>query len=540
MATLQSGIPISENSAARAAPQTHHLTERQQFADLQRRLPGIFQRLFPDPAAPQTIVVVPSMTLDEGELPKLAGAGRYEERLLCLLMLLRRPGIRIVYLSSRQISPAIIDYYLGLLPGVPQVEARRRLALFDCHDDSPVPLTRKLLERPQLIERIRAAIPDPDTAHMTCFNTTPLERALAVLLGIPLYGCDPDLLHLGSKSGSRRVLKRAGVPVPFGCESLRDIDDVADALYMLRRSDPTLARALVKLDEGFSGAGNAVFSFDGAPTGASLQQWITAQLPSRLRYVAADETWPSFSTKLERMGGVVEEFVEGGDARSPSVQCRIDPLGTGRIISTHDQLLGGADGQVYQGCSFPADAAYARDLHDAGMRVTNVLRQEGVLGRFGIDFISHRRNGRWQHTALEINLRKGGTTHPFLTLQFLTGGDYCSETAEYRTASGATRCYRASDNYHIHARLCQPRHLIHEALHSGLHFDPATEQGVMFHLLGALPEHGKFGAICIAETHREAQRLDAATRALADRLRHRDRTPRRGRSHATQVHGQRL
>jgi hypothetical protein len=89
-----------------AVPPPGSLAEKQRFGELQRRLSSIFQRLFPDPLAPQTIVVVPSMSLDEGELTKLASVCRYEERLLCLLMLLRRPGIRIVYVSSQKISPS--------------------------------------------------------------------------------------------------------------------------------------------------------------------------------------------------------------------------------------------------------------------------------------------------------------------------------------------------------------------------------------------------------------------------------------------------
>ncbi len=52
----------------------------------------------------------------------------------------------------------------------------------------------------------------------------------------------------------------------------------------------------------------------------------------------------------------------------------------------------------------------------------------------------------WKHYAIEINLRKGGTTHPFLMLQFLTGGKYNAETGEYVTAGGNKRFYFASDN----------------------------------------------------------------------------------------------
>lgn len=516
------------------APMPGSAAERRRFRELQRRLPRIFETLFPDPHAPQTIVVVPSMSLDERELPKLDGACRYEERLLCLLMLLRRPGIRIVYVTSERIAPVIIDAYLSRLRGVSAVEARRRLVLVDCADEAPVPLTRKLLSRPDVVDRVAACIADREAAHMTCFNATALERTLAVRLGIPLYGCDPDLLHHGTKSGSRTVFRRAGIALPDGCESLRDECDVVHALYSLRRREPSLRRAVIKLDEGFSGEGNAVFAFDGAPAGPALRRWIIETLPARVRFVAPGETWEAFRAKYAAMGGVVEAFVEGASPRSPSVQCRIDPLGTGRIISTHDQVLGGADGQVFEGCTFPADPAYATQLHEAGLRVTRVLQDEGVLGRFGIDFISHLRDGEWHHTALEINLRKGGTTHPYLTLQLLTDGDYDVDTGRYCTASGRVRCYRASDGLGgVAYRGLEPAALLDTATAHRLGFDEATERGVMFHLLGALPGHGRFGAICIGESHAAAGRLYADTVASLDRL----TTGRELRLPGTAVHG---
>ena len=54
---------------------------------------------------------------------------------------------------------------------------------------------------------------------------------------------------------------------------------------------------------------------------------------------------------------------------------------------------------------------------------------KGVLGRFALDFVVVRRRGPdgWTPYAIELNLRKGGTTHPFLTLQFLTDGAYDPE-----------------------------------------------------------------------------------------------------------------
>lgn len=119
------------------------------------------------------MVVVPSLSLDAEELAKISGVHHYEERLLCMLMLLRRPQTNVVFVTSQQVSTAIIDYYLHLLPGVPLRHARSRLTLLSCHDASEVPLTKKILDRPRLMDRIREAIPDPHAAHVTCFNSTP-------------------------------------------------------------------------------------------------------------------------------------------------------------------------------------------------------------------------------------------------------------------------------------------------------------------------------------------------------------------------------
>src|SRR2546423_13106748 len=86
----------------------------------------------------------------------------YEERFLFLLLLLRQPRARLIYVTSQAIQPAIIDYYLDLLPGVIPSHARRRLFLISPLDASVRPLTEKLLARPRLIERIRALIINPD------------------------------------------------------------------------------------------------------------------------------------------------------------------------------------------------------------------------------------------------------------------------------------------------------------------------------------------------------------------------------------------
>lgn len=488
-------------------------TDAERFARLQKDLERQFATVFSNDRAPRTVVVVPSLSLDAGELSKIQGVHHYEERLLCLLMLLRLPRTRVIYLTSQPVHPTIIDYYLHLLPGIPTVHARRRLTLLSCHDASPVPLTKKILDRPRLLERIRVEMSGSRCTHMTCFNATALERTLALQLGIPLYAPDPSLAHLGTKSGSREVFREAGVDLPDGYEHLRDEDDMAEALAALKIRQPSLRKAVVKLDEGFSGEGNALFSF----TGYAGSSWVKTALPTHLRFEAEGETWDRYRAKFGKMGGIAEAYIDGAGKRSPSAQCRINPLGEIKAISTHDQVLGGPSGQIFQGCHFPADPAYRLAIQNDGLRIAGVLRDRGVLGRFGIDFISVPEGDTWKHYAIEINLRKGGTTHPMLMLHFLLDGHYDSATGSYFTPAGQPRYYYASDNLRSEAyRGLGPDDLIDIAVYHGLHFHGTTLEGVVFHLIGALSEFGKLGVLCIGDSPARARELYRQTVAVLE------------------------
>lgn len=474
------------------------------FRRLQPTLARLWQPLTVGLDEPHTSVVVPSMTLDQRELLKLEGAGYYEERFLFLLIRLRNPRARVVYVTSQPVHPVILEYYLQMLAGVPASHARGRLTMLCAHDASPRSLTEKILERPRLIERIRCAIPDRERAYLTVFAGTPLERKLAVLLGIPLNGCDPDLRDLGTKSGSRKVFRAAGIDHPAGFEDLTSADDVSRALVELRRQRPGIRKAVVKLNESFSGEGNAIFRYPADPDAGA-----TAAGLESLRFVAPDESVGPYFDKLGSMGGIVEEFIEAPVVRSPSAQLRSGPAGDVIPISTHDQILGGESGQVFLGCRFPADASYRERVMEAALRIGRVLADRGVVSRFGIDFLAWRGAdlGPWQLAALEINLRMGGTTHPFLALRFLSDGALADD-GTFRSQSGRVLCYRATDNLHSpRYRGLLPEDLIDIVTVNRLHYSDRAESGVLFHLIGALSQHGKLGLTAIGADQGEADRL---------------------------------
>lgn len=492
--------------------QTNHFPEPQTseetklYNEIQKRFISQFEKVFPDKLAPRTVVIVPSLSLDSEILDKVKGFIHYEERMLCLLMLLRMPLTKIVYVTSVPVSDVIIDYYLHLLPGITGNHARQRLTMLSCYDASSRPLTEKILERPRLIERIKQSINDIDAAHLTCFNITSLEKTLAVRLNIPLFGPNPDLFYEGSKSGGRKIFRDAGVHLPEGFEDLKTKEDVVKALAELKKNNPALRKAVIKMNDGFSGDGNAIYNYPAVGVDKELAKNITGSFSGQLKIVAKDLTENIFFEKFGEMGGIVEAFLDGDVKTSPSVQCVINPLQKIDIVSTHDQLLGGEGGQIFLGAIFPASSEYNVSLATEGRKIAQALAKKGVVGRFAIDFISVKQNEEWTHYAIEINLRKGGTTHPFLMLQFLTEGTYNPDSGEYKTASGNKRFYFASDNVSSDRyKGLTPNDLIDIAMFHSLMYDGAAQEGVMFHLVGALSQHGKLGVVCIGSTPERAK-----------------------------------
>ncbi len=487
------------------------------FEKIQRGFAEQFRLFFPDSLALKTIVVNPSLTLDQEVLEKVIGALHYEERLLCLLLLLRMPRTHVSFISSVPIDPMIIDYYLHLLPGISAFHARARLTLLSCYDTTGISLTEKILNRDRLIERIKQSIPAGHVAHIACFNATPLERTLSVRLGIPLYGSDPATVYWGTKSGSRRVFLKAAVSMPPGAGDVKSYDEIVHAVAAIKDMYPDCRKVILKLNDGFSGDGNAILYFPEQLKRIELFNWVHQNLEKKIIPVAKGLSIENFLDKYYTMEGIVEAFIEGDEKASPSVQCRINPLGDIDIISTHDQVLGGESGQVFLGAYFPCENAYRKEITDMSLSIAEVLKEKGVLGRFSIDFISIKEPKGWKHYAIEINLRKGGTTHPFLMLEFLTNGYYDKESGQYFTADKQPRCYFASDNLqNDRYKGLAPQDLIDIAMFHGLHFDAYIQKGVVFHMIGALSQYGKIGLVCIGENKAEAYALYCKTVEVLD------------------------
>ena len=482
------------------------------FRALQAQLRQRWQEIEEFDLGDYDILVLPSHSIDQRELLKIPGNHHYEERLLFSLIRLWNPRTRLVYITSQPLHPIVVDYYLQLLPGIPFSHAHDRLLLLSTYDSSQKPLTQKILERPRLIERIRQAL-RPGQSYIICYNSTHLEQELSVQLGIPLLAAAPELLYLGTKSGSRRIFAECAVPHPDGSDLVWNVEDLSVAAAALWERQPDIQRMVIKLNEGFSGEGNALLDLKpiqsaGSKSAEQKAKMLRAHFSS-LRFQSKSETWASFSSRIPEMGAIVEAFVEGTQKRSPSVQGLIAPTGEVEILSTHDQILGGPDGQIFLGCSFPADECYRLALQELGLRIGENLAEKGVLERFGVDFIAvEQTDGSWALQAIEINLRKGGTTHPFMTLKFLTHGHYNLTNGLFYSQQGHPKYYIASDNLQKEQyRGLLPTDLMDIIAYHRLHFDSSTQTGTVFHLIGSLSEYGKLGLTSIGNSLEEAQAI---------------------------------
>ena len=454
-----------------------------------------------------TMVVLPSLTVDI----KLDFAAQqaYEERMLFMLFLLRQPHVRIIYLTSAPIQKEIIDYYLDILPSVSISSARRRLIQISPHDLSDRPLVKKLLERPKLIEQIRNAIPNLEMAHLAPFMTTDMERDFAVQLGIPMYAADPRFFAFGTKSGCRQVFSEEGIQHPPGAENIFSRDDLVQSLSQMRAQKPEIEKAIIKHNDGVSGFGNATLDLSGLPKPeAAEEKTALEERLKEMQFELAEVDYDWYMKELETKGGIAEELISGDDLFSPSVQLRIAPTGKVELLSTHDQILGGPSGQTYMGARFPANPEYGPMITHEAEKIGNRFAKEGVVGRFALDFVVLRSRWRWEQYAIEVNLRKGGTTHPYLTLHFLTGGNFDANKGVYKTLQGHAKYYVATDALKSEAfKKLTPQELFDIVSNHRLHFDHTSHTGIVLHMISSVSTLGKLGLTAIGNSPEHAEEI---------------------------------
>jgi pheganomycin biosynthesis PGM1-like protein len=482
------------------------------FDELQLQLGPALHANRPGSGIEHVMVTLPSFSVSESILSHYGDRiPSLEHRYLTAVLIVGRiTDCHTVIVLSRLPDPEIFEYYLQLVPADERASARSRTTMIEVQDGTSRSVAAKLLDRPDLLDQIRETIGDKP-ALIEPWNVTNHEVELALALGVPINGSNPRVRGLGFKSEGRRLMRRAGVPVPFGVEDVRSVEGVVAAVRAIREARPDAPGVVIKHDDSGAGDGNVVLDLGPMDAATDPDAWLLGQVEGLAEWYRAD---------LER-GGIVEERIAATRFSSPSAQVDIRPDGRVYVLATHEQVLGGESGQVYLGCRFPADPAYAPELARHAAAIGELLAEAGALGRFSVDFVaSADEAGPWRVHALEINLRKGGTTHPYAAMRNVVPGRYESETGRWLTEDGGTRCYSATDNLVDPSWAgMAPTAVIDAVAAAGLPFDPATGKGVILHMLSGLAIDGRFGLTAIAETPDEAARMHDATRTAVAALR---------------------
>lgn len=481
------------------------------FSELQQQLGAALEANRSGSSVPHVLIVLPSYSVSESILSHYGDRiPSLEHRYLNALLIAGRiESCEILSISTRLPDATVVEYYFSLMPPGVRESARARVSLMDIDDGTPRSVAAKLVDRPDLIDDIRRRIGDRP-AFIEPWNVTENEVALALAIGAPINGTGPELRGLGFKSEGRRLIGRAGVPVPLGREDVRTVDDVVLAVREIRDARPNLASVVIKHDDSGAGDGNVVIDFAPMTAAPDPDGWLRGQIEALPEWYLSD---------LAR-GGIVEERIAGVRFTSPSAQVDIQPGGSVTVLATHEQVLGGESGQVYLGCRFPADAAYAPELARHAAAIGQELARQGALGRFSVDFVAAGdASSDWVVYAIEINLRKGGTTHPYAALRNVVPGRYDAESATWIADDGGTRVYGATDNLVGAAwKGLRPSDVIDAVARAGLQFDPATRTGVVLHMLSGLAIDGRVGLTAIAETADDAANMQEGTRATLDAL----------------------
>jgi hypothetical protein len=457
-----------------------------------------------------TYLISSSITMDSAYLKDIKGLIHYDSRSLWEVLHTLHPKANVVYLSSVSIKKNIVDHVLSFFPN-PE-ELRKRIKIIGLDDRrTDISLIEKVLSNQEVIKKVKKLIV-PNATILRPFMTSVYEHELAEILDVHVFGFHPDLTFYQTKSGNRQVFKESSVPHPGGICNIKSEDALISALELLWNNHQEVRRFMVKLDTGVSGNGNAIFNMPMKYehfilSGIKTRKQIILKALENMEFNAPSMTWESFKEQLKN-GSIVETFIEGEIKDAPSAQALITASGEVEVISTHEQLLC-SKGASYQGSLFPAKSSYRKRLHKYTYEIGSILASKGLRGPFSVDYLTTSNiEGQKELWAIEINLRQGGTTHSFQTAKILSDSTYDEKSGNLIDKKNNKIIYRSNDNFsdvRLKGKLVDK--LLKYMKKEKLIFNKKKQEGISFHLLGAMSEFGKIGFTAISTNQKDLNKL---------------------------------
>ena len=406
------------------------------------------------------------------------------------LTLLTQPQTYVVLVRSTALPPAILDYYLAIIfPDTDdRAKAKRRLKLVTSS-------AQRLLNSPQQRTHLRKLWPKKIPGVLLCSQVTPLEQRLAFALQLPIFGVEPTLAYLATKSGARALFRAANVPIPFGREHIRSLDQLGQALLAIHKHDRTVKHAVVKLDYQYGSAGQALIPLTKLPRSASaLEKFIRRRLKPQTGML----TVAQFLQRIETEGGVAEEWLVGPGSKAPSVQLSIQADGEVICIATQQQQSDGID--------FPARPSLRSAVNRQAVHIGEVLSQQHVVGPVTVDFITMQAGKRSASFAVAL--------HPRLTLA--SWAQALAQAVTHATLQPDGTLKRGKRVVHYvtkdavvlpSAAFGQLKAVWEFVDEIGLKFDHRSHTGILVHRAEDFENSNRVGVMAIAKTHQAAEQL---------------------------------
>lgn len=464
------------------------------------------------------IIACPSISLKREDIEKIVAIDLYEMRSLWQILYAVKRNIHVLYLSSNPVETENVKHLLSCV-GLDE-EIKSRISFYDLAEFGGLNLSEKIINSGPFLNTLEKQINKYPTFLMP-FNYTDIERRLAGILGIPVFGCHPSLNYWQTKSGNKTIFRRADIPMPEGVENLKSKEDIIFGVMNLWRQFPAQMKYMVKLDSGVSGEGNALLTLD-----MDFSQFDRLSIKEKLDYIEArlnemrfqqkDLDFAEFANRMEA-GGIIEVFLEGDNFYSPSSQGYIHPNLKVELLATHEQVLD-KSGMKFLGCRFPAPADIRDHIAEWTKEIGSELSQIGVIGFFSVDYIVYENEkGEEEIKVIEINIRQGGTTHPYQTAKLVTNAKFNDAKGILESSNGNPVHYFANDNFCLeNLKHSAPKNLIGHLEKKNVLFNPRSQKGAVLHMLNSMSRFGKIGYTVIGSSKDEVDGIRLELEKVVD------------------------